>query len=471
MINELCTKGAAELAAMIRAREVSSAEVVDAHLSRIDEMNPTINAVTVILADGARAAATETDRAIAAGREVGVLAGVPFTIKENIDVEGTATTWGTAALSEQVSPSDAPVVARLREAGAIPMARTNLPDLAFRWDTESARAGRTLNPWDDTRAVGGSSGGDAAALATGMTPLGVGNDLGGSLRVPAQMCGITSLRPGFGRVAHSAATQPWPEPHVFQATNCQGPMARHVADLRLALGVMAGRDVRDPRWTEGPLSGLVESSPTRVALVRDPGGLGVDPQVQAGVDRAAAWLSDSGYDVVEAEPPNIAEVSQLWFDAIWADIGPMWPHLEPIVGPRQVDFVAACIAQGVLRPVDQNAQRETWMAIAAQAAAWSSFLDEFPVVLAPVCCERPWRVGDDITRVAQIAEAMRMLVSVNILGLPSCVVPVGSDEGLPQGVQLIGARFSEERLLDAAEQIERHVPALTPIQPRVAALV
>lgn len=471
MINELCTKGAAELAAMIRAKEVSSSEVIEAHLSRIEDVNPQVNAVTVTLSEEARAAAADVDRAIAAGESVGVLAGVPFTVKENVDVAGTATTWGTAALAGQIAPTDAPVVARLREAGAIVLARTNLPDLAFRWDTESGRAGRTLNPWDQARAVGGSSGGEAAALATGMTPLGLGNDLGGSLRVPAQMCGVASLRPGFGRVAHSADTQPWPEPHVFQATNCQGPMARHVADLRLALDLLAGRDIRDPRWTEAPFGGLAETGPIRVAVVRNPGGQGIDPHVAAGVDQAASWLADSGYDVVEAEPPGIAETAQLWFDAIWADIGPMWPMLEPIVGPSQVDFVSACLAQGVLRPTDQTAQREAWMAIAQQAAAWARFLEEFPVVLSPVCTERPWIVGDDITRVGQIAEAMRMVVPVNILGLPSCAVPVGSDDGLPQGVQLIGARFAEHRLLDAAERIELRAPALTPIQPRVPVTV
>ena len=188
-MNELCTKGAVELAAMISSREVTSAEVVDAHLARIEEVNPDLNAVTVTLADEARAAAAAVDRAVTAGAPLGPLAGVPFTVKENIDVAGSATTWGVAALAEQIASAAAPMVARLREAGAIPIARTNLPDFAFRWDTTSGRAGRTRNPWDATRTPGGSSGGEAGALASGMTPLGLGNDLGGSLRVPSQMCG------------------------------------------------------------------------------------------------------------------------------------------------------------------------------------------------------------------------------------------------------------------------------------------
>jgi Asp-tRNA(Asn)/Glu-tRNA(Gln) amidotransferase A subunit family amidase len=391
-LNELCTQGAAELAAMIRDRQVKSRDVVDACLARIEEVNPTVNAVTVTLADSARAAAATVDKALAAGERLGPLAGVPFTIKENVDVKGSATTWGVKALADQIAAADAPIVARLREAGAIPLARTNLPDFAFRWDTVSGRAGRTRNPWDSTRSPGGSSGGDAAALASGMTPLGLGNDLGGSLRVPSQMCGTAALRPSRGRVAHSAVTQPWPE-----------PMAR---------------------------------------------------------------LANAGYDVVDAEPPNIAEVAATWFAAMWADVGLMLPGLQPIAGADELTFIQACLTQEVFKPVDQAAQQASWIAIHQHAADWNQFLQQHPMVLSPVCCEPPWVVDEDVSQIARIAKAMRMVVPVNILGLPSCAVPVGSDGGLPQGVQLIGARFREDLLLDAAQAIEDRAPALTPIEPR-----
>src|SRR5439155_3736167 len=207
-MNELNAKGAGELARLIATGEVTSAEDVEPRLARIADVNRDVNAVTVTLADEARAAAANVDRSVAAGEPLGPLAGVPFTVKENIDVAGSATTWGVAALAGQIASTDAPMVARLREAGAIPLARTNLPDFAFRWDTASGRAGRTRNPWDPTRTPGGSSGGEAAALASGMTPLGFGNDLGGSLRVPSQMCGTTALRPSRGRVADAAVTEP-----------------------------------------------------------------------------------------------------------------------------------------------------------------------------------------------------------------------------------------------------------------------
>lgn len=466
-IHELCTKGAGELAAMIATGQVTSTEVVDAHLARIDEVNPDLNAVTVTLAGTARAAAADVDRAVRSGEPLGPLAGVPFTVKENVDVAGSATTWGVAALAEQIAPTDAPVVAHLRAAGAIPLARTNLPDFAFRWDTVSGRAGRTRNPWDPTRTPGGSSGGEAVALATGMTPLGIGNDLGGSLRVPSQMCGTAALRPSRGRVADAAVTEPGTPPISIQMTNCQGPMARHVSDLRLALGVISARDARDPRWVPAPLLGPATDGPVRVAVVRDPAGAGIDPHVLDGLDRTAAWLSDAGYDLVEAEPPDVLGAADDWYQAIGADFAQMWPGMEPIASAEQIAFVTACLEQGVFGPVDQTQQMAAWIAVHKHAAAWSEFLAEHPVVLSPVCCERPWTIGEDVTRVAEIARAMRMLLPVNILGLPACSVPVGNDDGLPQGVQLIGARFREDLLLDAAQAVEERAPALTPIQPRV----
>jgi len=465
-INELCTQGAAELAAMIRERRVTSVEVVEAYLARIRDVNASVNAVTATLADSALPAAMAVDRAVKAGQPLGPLAGVPFSIKENVDVAGSATSWGTLALAEQMASADAPIVARLREAGAIPLARTNLPDFAFRWDTASGRAGRTRNPWDATRSPGGSSGGEAAALAAGMTPLGVGNDLGGSLRVPSQMCGTAALRPSRGRVAHSASTQPWPEPMAIQMTNCQGPMARRIADLRLAFGIISAPDSRDPRWVPAPLQGPPAKGRVRVAVVRNPAGAGIDPHVLAGISRAADWLANAGYDVVDAEPPRISEVAATWFDAMWADVGLMLPGLQPIASADELTFIQACLAQEVFKPVDQAAQQVTWVAIHQHAADWNQFLQTHPIVLSPVCCERPWVVDEDVTRIGQIAKAMRMVVPVNILGLPSCAVPVGCDEGLPQGVQLIGARFREDLLLDAAQAIEERSPPITPIEPR-----
>jgi amidase len=321
---------------------------------------------------------------------------------------------------------------------------------------------------DPARTPGGSSGGEAVALATGMTPLGLGNDLGGSLRIPAQMCGITAIKPTRGRVAEGAVTEPTVQPISIQMTMAAGPMARRVADLRLALRILSAPDARDPRWVPAPFDGPAIDGRIRVAVVRDPLGAGIDAHVQAGIDRAAGWLSNAGYEVVNAEPPKIGEATAAWVNTIYADVGTIWPHMEPVAGDGVRAFIHACQATGVFKPVDQAAQLAAWIAVYELSAAWDQFLEEHPIVLSPVSCERPWLVGDDISRVEQIATSMRMVVPVNILGLPGCAVPVGADDGLPQGVQLIGSRFREDLLLDAAQRIEECAPVLTPIQPRVA---
>jgi amidase len=467
-MHELCMKSAEELADLIRSGQVPAVDVVDAHLERIAALNPVLNAVTVTLTNSARTAAANVDAAIAAGEPVGPLAGVPVTVKENIDVAGSATTWGSNAFADQLAAIDAPVVARLREAGAIPIARTNMPDFAFRWHTESSISGHTVNPWDATRTPGGSSGGEAVALATGMTPLGLGNDLGGSLRIPSQMCGTAALRPTMGRIADAAVTEPSIPPLSMQAMNCQGPMARRVSDLRRAFALLTAPDARDPRWVPAPLLGPLSDAPLRVALVRAPLGDAVDPHVLAGIDRAAASLADAGYEIDEAEPPELGEAMKLWFDLMWADFPGIWTLIEAISGDGLRDFVDAIRAGGGYYDVDQAAAAATWAARHRIGAAWSRFAATYPIVLAPVCCERPWLVGDDIARVGDIANAMRMVLPVNALGLPSCAVPVGIDDGLPQGVQLIGARFREDLLLDAAQAIEDRSPAATPIEPKVA---
>jgi amidase len=464
-MDRLCSLGAVELAGLIASGAVRSIDVVEAHLTRIAAVNPTVNAITGTLADTAREAAERVDRAVAAGDRLGPLGGVPFTVKGNIDVRGSATTWGVGVMAEQIAALDAPLVARMREAGAIPLARTNLPDFAFRWDTDSGLAGRTLNPWDPERTPGGSSGGEAVALATGMSPLGFGNDFGGSLRIPSQFCGTTAIRPTRGRVADAAVTAPEPS-LISQMANCQGPMARRVADLRLALCLISARDVRDPRWVPAPLAPEAPLGRVKVAVVRDPLDGGVAPQVAAGVDRAAAWLADAGYELIEQEPPHIAEAMQAWVDAMWAEVALRWPLMQPIVAPGAVRFVEALLANGLMTAVDQKKQLDTWVAIHKLGAAWAQFFDGFPIVLSPVCCEPPWQAGDDIARVTEVRHAMRMVLPVNILGLPSCAVPVGADDGLPQGVQLIGGRFSELLLLDAAQAIEDRAPRLTPIEPR-----
>ncbi len=245
-MGELWQMGAIELATAIRQQTTSSREVVEAHLARIEAVNPAVNAVTVTLADAARAAADAADTALARGDAIGPLHGLPFTVKETVDCAGSATTWGVTAFVAANPTEDAPAVHHLRAAGALPLARTNSPDFALRWHTENALRGATRNPWETGRTAGGSSGGEAAALATGMTPLGVGSDLGGSLRWPSCCCGTATLRPTLGRIPMATSIEPANAPLSMQLMAVQGPMARHVRDLRLALQIMSRPSARDP---------------------------------------------------------------------------------------------------------------------------------------------------------------------------------------------------------------------------------
>ena len=303
---ELWRMSATELAAAISSRQVSSREVVDAHLRRIESVNKSINAVVVVLAEQSLDAAERADRAVGRGDDRPRLHGVPFTVKENIDVAGTPTTQGLKALANAYPSRDAPIVERMKAAGGIVIGRTNLPSAAIRWHCESELWGATLNPWDRTRTPGASSAGEAAAIATGMSPLGLGNDGLGSLRHPAQCCGISALKPTLGRVPNASSVGPGDVATIgIQLTGVNGPLARRVADLRLAFEIIAGPTWRDPWTVPVPLSGPEPAKPIRVALVPDPAEQGTAEQVQDGVRKAGRALEDAGYVVEEVEPPGI----------------------------------------------------------------------------------------------------------------------------------------------------------------------
>lgn len=464
---ELWGLGASELAAAIRDRRISSREAVQAHLDRIAAVNPRVNAVTAVLAEQALPEADAADRRLAAGEPVGVLHGVPLTVKANVDLAGSPTTYGVPAMASALPPLDAPHVAHLRAAGAIPIARTNLPDFALRWHSDNALHGATRNPWDASRTPGGSSGGEGAALATGMTPLGVGNDLGGSLRWPAQCNGICSLKPTLGRIPQASAIEPMTDPPVsIQLMAVQGPMARRVADLGLALEVMSRPSARDPWHVPAPLAGAPVPDPVRVAVVVDPAGQGTSPQVAGGVRRAAEVLAAAGYAVEEVEPPQVALAAETWTNMLAADIRVMWQLMSPLVSDDANRFMDAFLAMAP--ELDFGTYLQTYMAREALGRAWGEFQEAHPLIVAPVATEPPFPVGADLTDagIRAIAASMRMVVAVNLLGLPAVAVPTGVDQGLPQAVQVIGPRFREDLCLAAAGAIEDACGVLAPIDPR-----
>jgi len=467
MKTELWRWSAIDLATAIREKQVSSREVVQAHLDRIESVNDRVNAITVVLAEEALDMAAKADKAVAAGDKLGPLHGVPVTTKENIDLAGSATTEGVPAFAEAMPPVDAPHIANIKRAGAIPVARTNLPEFGLRWHTDNALHGATRNPWDASRTPGGSSAGEAVALATGMTPLGMGNDYGGSLRWPSQCAGTAAIRPTMGRVPFASSLAPAEPMFTVQLFGVQGPMARHVKDLRVVLAAMSEGDPRDPWWVPAPLSGPPVPGPVKVAVTKDPGGLGVDPSVAAGVEKAAQALADAGYEVQEVEVPLVEESGRMWAHLATTEINTLIMGLiQPIISQDAVSFLKLV---SEMYPVLDTAAYAFALADRNRIAReWSLFLAKYPIIVGPVATSPPFAVGADLSKdtLSEFVTSLRLVTTVSLLGLPAAVVPVGMINGLPQSVQVIATRYREDICLDAGEAIEQRVEPFTPIDPK-----
>lgn len=446
---------ATALAALVRRREVSCREVVRAHLARLEAVNPQVNAATVVLADSALALADAADRR----GPRGPLCGVPFTVKENLDCLGSATTHGVPALRDELPYLDAPIVARLKAAGAIPIARTNQSEMGLRLCTDNPLRGRTLNPWARALTAGGSSGGDAVAVATGMAPIGLGNDLGGSLRIPAACAGVATLKPTTGRIPHAASLEPQDHGAAGQLMLAPGPITRSVADLRACLAVMAGRDPRDPRSVDAPLEGPEER---RAALIVDLPG--VPAATVAAIRRAGDALAAAGWEIEEAEAPELGRCAEIWGRLIATDFAVVMPMIAPIVSPALVAHL-----RRVCGAYDHREVSNHWIHVERSrlGRAWSGFLAEYPIVVGPTWGNAIWPIDADLdpaTGIARLEATVRFTTPGNLLGLPALALPMGVDEGLPTSVQIYADLWREDLCLAAAAIIETAMP--TPIDPR-----
>ena len=465
--NELWSDSALGLAARIRAGEVSSREVIEAHLERIEAVNPHLNAVVRVLATEARAAADAADAARANGDHLPPLHGVPLTVKENIDLAGTPTTSAVVALAEAIAAIDAPVVARMRAAGAIPIGRTNLPDLGLRVHTHSSLHGLTLNPWNPNVTAGGSSGGEASALASGMSPIGLGNDIGGSLRNPAHCCGIASIKPTTGVVPSASVIPPLEAPISFQLMAVDGVMARRVADVRAGLEAIAGVDARDPVSLPVRLSDIPLDRPLRIAVVPDPPGGNPTATWIAGLVRSCAdILADLGHVVTEAIPPSYALSIELWTKLLGGDLRAQRPMLDMVMGEEGRQFLD--LTEEAFGDLDLPA----WTIVHARrngvAKEWAQFFTQYDAIISPVWTQPAFAHGADIVDAAGASatlDLMRPVLPANLLGLPAAVVPAGIANSMPVGVQIIGDRFHDLACLSIAALIENAVGVLTPIDP------
>lgn len=465
---ELWEMTAGAQAAAIKAGDVTSVELVQAHLDRIDTVNPAVNAVTRTMPEDSLAAAAAIDAAVAAGEELGPLAGVPFTIKENVDVAGQPTTHGLAVLADAVAAVDAPVVERMKGAGAVPLGRTNLPDLGLRIHTDNELHGLTRNPWHPDHTAGGSSGGEAAALATGMSPIGLGNDLGGSLRNPASCCSIASIKPTTGRVP-SAFTIPAPDDTIVgQTFAVQGPMARTIADVRLGLEVLSGPHHRDPAAQPVPLV-APEPGARRVAIVAEPAGGATDPRVAAVTRAVGDALAAAGCVVEEVEAPRFEEVMLCWSGLVSADIKVAFPLIEGILGaPAREVLQAAVDSAGDLGIAEVSG---LWLLRHSLTRTYAEFFAEWDVLVTPTWANLPFLHGQDaeatVLEDSVFSSHARPIMLANALGLPSAAVPAGLVDGLPVGVIVNGPAWSDLLCLEVAEMIESAgLAPSVPIDPR-----
>ncbi len=467
MENSLWKWSTTDLAKGIREKNISSEDVINSHLNRIEEVNQKVNAVTVVLHEQALKAAREADKIVASGEEIGPLHGVPFTIKDNIDLLGSATTQGIPLLKDSIPKTDAPLVSMLKNAGAIPIGKTNMPELAMRWHTSNDLYGATMNPWDSSVTPGGSSGGAATAIASGMSPFGIGNDILGSLRYPSQCCGITAIRPSFGRVSQVMSTI-FPEPPMFftQIGAVNGPMARHVKDLRLALDVISCMDSTDPSWIPALKMGSEVSKPIRVAVAKSLLEQSGSSVVAKAIKKSADILSNSGYIVEEVDPPSMEEAIETTLLLSDIDIKILMDRVIPIISEESKVFF-----NDMFEYTDPDLS--TYMTAIGNrykiAREWSIFMETYPLILGPVSTLQPFKVGYDIAgkdEKSKIIQSFGLTGTCNLLGLPSLAIPVQVDEGLPQGVQIISRRYHEDLCFDAGEVIEKSVGVFTPIDPQ-----
>ena len=464
MTEHLWDLTANHLARKVADKEVSSLEVVEAHLDRIEEVNGWLNAVTRVLAEESKVAAKDADKAVAAGDELGPLHGVPCTIKENIDVAGTPTTQGLPIFADLISPTDAPLVERLRGAGAIPIARTNLPELGLRISTDNPLHGLTRNPWHPERTAGGSSGGEGSAIASGMSPLGLGNDIGGSVRNPAFCCGVAAIKPTHGRLPAFSVFEHDQNPALSsQIMLTDGPMARSVSDLRTAMEVLNGRDSRDPRSVDVALHG--SDAKRRVAVVKSVPGAECHPSVIEGVERAESSLADAGWEIVNSGSPEINLCSEIWAHLLGADVSLLMDAARPILSEEMAETLDSDITEqfpsGMMNPNVIHTERSRL------AREWSLFFADTPVVVMPTWPQEPFEHGADLRQDSrhELLEILRFITPANVLGIPSVAVPVGVFDGLPQGVQCVADRWRDDLALNAAADIEKSVGRFTPIDP------
>lgn len=460
---------AVSMAEQIREKKISPVELVEAHLAQIEKLNPKLNALVQLDAERARRAALDAESAVihekTQDKPLGPLHGVPISIKSSISVAGLRCEAGTRLRAGFVARQDAPLVARLKNAGAIVLGVTNTPELLMAWETDNLLYGRTNSPWDLERTPGGSSGGEAAAIAAGMSAGGVGSDGGGSIRVPAHFSGICGLKPTPGRIP---ATGHFPvSAGPFALIGVVGPMARTVADLKVLFEVMQGPDVADTCSAPVPMQWLSDDEirKLRIGYFEDDGRTPVTPEIRAAVHTAAEALLRAGFQVEPFQPAGLEEARRLWHKFFVTAGGmllrPMFKGREADLSPILKQFLDWSAAEPALTG---ETLLDAWVRRDAARAQFFAQMQRYPILLCPVAAvpafrhgERSWQVEG---KTVNYLDAWSYTEFFNLLGNPAAVVPVGrSPEGLPIGVQIVGRPWEEEQVLSVAAALEKQCGA------------
>jgi len=458
---ELWALTATELSKLIRSKKVSAVEVTRSVLERLDAVNPAINAVVTQMPEEAISVAQSVDKKIGNGEAVGSLAGIPVTIKTNVDQIGYANTNGLKIQKDNITDQDNAVVNNLRRADAVFVGRTNTPAFSMRWFTRNTLHGHTRNPVNPDLTPGGSSGGAAAAVAAGIGPIALGSDIAGSIRYPAYACGIQGIRPSLGRVPSlnpCAADR-----HLgAQITAVQGPLARTIDDLELALHAMAARDIRDPWWTPAPLKfGDFEK---KVAICVNPDGLETETDIENALRESAVKLKDKGWSVTEIPCPPLRIPAEMQLLLWMSEMRRNGSKLVEKENDPDANFVFAEFQKHFPTP-DLDGFLDLLQARAAFTREWMQFTDEYPVVMIPVSATLPFKDNLDVESsesLAKIVEAQMTQIGLPFMGIPAIAVCTGRVKQTPVGVQLVAGRYREDILFAAARDIETSVTPVTP---------
>jgi Asp-tRNA(Asn)/Glu-tRNA(Gln) amidotransferase A subunit family amidase len=460
-MSDLTFWSALEMERQVRAKKVSPVELAAAHLKSIEKLNPMLNAFVQVDADRVMRDAGQAEAAALRGEVLGPLHGVPISIKSSIDVAGMRCESGTRLRAGTVPASDAPLVSRLRNAGALILGVTNAPELLMAWETDNLLYGRTNNPWDLARTAGGSSGGESAAIAAGLSAAGVGSDGGGSIRVPAHFCGICGLKPTPGRIPSTGHYPPSGGPFAFLGV--VGPMARTVEDLKVLFEVMQGPDEGDTCAAPVPLRWPSEEElkRMRIGYFDDDGRTPVVPEIRKAVRTAAEALSNAGFQVAPFRPQGLEEARELW-RKFFVKVGGML--IDPMFSGRERDR-SPMLSQFLKWSADEpelsgDDLLHAWIRRDTLRAEFLKQMREYPILICPPAAvtafhhgERNWTIEG---KSVHYLDAWSYTEWFNLLGNPAAVVPVSqSSEALPVGVQIVGRPWEEEHVLCVAAAVER----------------